>query len=91
VGDLAQRFPGIIEMIAAVKDGEGKSRRPATLMILFDDGLIKLCMNDRHWEVSAWVSGRNLDAALQALEDGLQADKLEWRKNKVFRPGGKRP
>lgn len=51
-------------------------------MIFFAEGLVKGCLNDRDVGMSAWVSGPGMGAVLEALERGLQEDRLEWRKNK---------
>lgn len=84
--EWAERYPGIVEMLTADHDPSGKPRQGATLLLFYGDSLAKLCLNDRDQGLSAWITALTLSEALDALEKGLQADTLEWRKP---RPTGK--
>ena len=78
--EIALAYPSVWEMISEGHYPDGGPRLGATLLVFVDEGVVKLCLNDRDQEVSAWVSGASWDAAMAVLEDGLVRDTLTWRR-----------
>jgi len=79
------KWPAVTSHLFDLKYDDGTPRATSTLMILGEHGVVKVCLNDREEARSAWVSGRAVDEALEALEAGLVADSLDWR----ARPAGR--
>lgn len=79
--------PALVEYLTVDRWPGGKARVTSTLMLCFAEDRFRACLNDRDGQRSVWVSGATLDACLDALEAGLQADVLEWRAMKPFRKG----
>lgn len=77
-------FPGLFEYLTSTRWPDGSPRQTATLMITMDDGTFKGCLNDRANSRSAWVSSRSPTGVLHVLEERLQEDSLEWRKNQTW-------
>jgi len=50
------------------------------MTVCVDDGMVKICMNDRARRRSAWVSGVSVANALDAAEAFLAEGKAGWRK-----------
>lgn len=78
-------FPGVYpllhEHLTLVRWDDGKPRQVSTLMVTQEDGVWRGCLNDRANQRSVWVSAATFYAVLDRLEDGLQRDSLEWRRN----------
>jgi hypothetical protein len=51
-------------------------------MFFVQDGMVKACLNDRDEQHTAWSAALSVGELLEVLEKGLQADSLEWRRNK---------
>lgn len=77
--DVAQMFPGLVEMLSVVQWPEGDAREPGTLLLCSGDGRWRMWLNDKDNLQSCWVSGESITACLDALERGLQEGNLEWR------------
>jgi hypothetical protein len=85
----ASQWPGIWEMMSAPLDPDGGRRQGSTLTLFCSEGSVKLCINDRDLARSCFVSAVGVGEALAALERGLQARTLEWRKTEPYK--GKKP
>lgn len=59
-------------------EGGGK-RQTASLSFFVDDGNLKLCINDRALQRSAFLAVDTLESGLLALEAKLVEDGLDWR------------
>lgn len=77
--DVAKKFPRLAEYLAATLYDDGTRRETSTLSIFVEDGRLKVALNDRDEESSAYVTGDTLAGLLGALEEGLGDDSLDWR------------
>lgn len=77
-------WPAVVSMLTSESWPDGSKRVPSSLTLFWHDGSLKACLNDKDADVTAWVSADTLEGLLEALEVGLQGDRLDWRK------GGKR-
>lgn len=66
---------------------KGKVRKPGSVTLFSEDGVLKACISDKETGDIAFVSGHSWVGLLGALEDGLRACSLEWR---AQRSGGRR-
>lgn len=81
-------FPHLWEFGSEATFADGSHRQLPTLTVFAEQGLWKLCLNDRAEGQVAFVSGATLTAALHALEAGLRDGTLDWRRpRKSARPG----
>lgn len=78
-GELATRFAAVGEFLTCSEWSKGVPRQTGSLLLCVDQGLLKVWVNDRDGERSAWVSGDSLEAVLDAVERGLREDRLDWR------------
>lgn len=58
---------------------DGSSRETSTLLIFRDDGGWKACLNDRSMQRTAFICGASVQELLDAIEEGLAGDELDWR------------
>lgn len=87
--EFVRRWTTLFHYLADVKWDDGAIRETATLLLVFDAGRLKACINDRALSRSAWVSGESLEGLLDRLEAGLVGDVLEWRAAKSWGRRGK--
>lgn len=84
-GDEWVLYPTLMEYLAEDRYEDGSPRRTATLLIFFDQGEWKGCLNDRDTDRVAFVTATCPTAILVVLEDKLASSSIEWRAAK--RPG----
>jgi len=85
-GVFGRTYPGLWEMLSAERNEDGSKRLTSTLTLFVDDGGVKAVLNDRDQALTGWACGSSVEAVLESLERGLQADTIEWR----VPAGGKR-
>ena len=85
--DFPVKYPGLWEYLTTLTFPDGKPRQTATFMLTMDDGSFKGCLNDRANGRSAWVSSRSPAGVFSLMEERLQEDTLEWRKNQTWKKG----
>lgn len=83
--DFRGFYPGIFEHLTAKKWEDGKERITSTVVMFCEEGFFKICLSDRNTEEVAFMADDTWEGVLQALEQGIQGDSLDWR-----RKGGKR-
>jgi hypothetical protein len=64
---------------------DGSARETSSLTLFLQEGLLKGCLRDRGNDRVTFVSGDSLERVLQALEDGLSTDSLDWRRDREQR------
>jgi len=88
-GDSATLFPTLWEYLSGDCWDDGSPRVTATMLVFVEDGMVKVCVNDRALQRKCWMTGRSPEAAFSALEAALAQGNVEWRPDK--QPGaGKR-
>lgn len=84
----AADIQSVVEYITTDTWEDGSSRETSTVTAFSDDGVVKLCLNDRDRERTCWVSGRTLLEALIRLEEALRSGVVDWRR--AGKPKGRR-
>lgn len=79
------RFPTIWEYMTTARYDSGESRELSTLMVLFEHGQAKCCLNDRAEHRSMWVSAESFEGALKALEASLEAETGTWKQYQPYK------
>lgn len=77
--EFALRFPCIQEMLSVVHYPDGEARRTSTFTVFLEDGVAKVCLNDRDNGLTGWASGADALLAMDSLEAMLAADTVVWR------------
>lgn len=76
---LKATFPALGEFLTETKYPDGKSRETSTITVFVQDGMVKVCLNDRDQGRVLFRAGEDVVTALQALEDALTGDDADWR------------
>jgi len=86
-GNWSVLLPTLWEYLTEAEYSDGTARRPATLLLFAEDGLVKACLHDRDQGRSAWSSGPGEEECLGSLEEKLVSGTVEWRRDQK---GGKK-
>lgn len=78
---FAKRLPALTEYLTAGTWEDGTTRETSTLLVFWQDGIYKVCLNDRASEKTLWASGGSILDALDALEAMLATGQGEWRES----------
>lgn len=74
-----KKYPVLAEFMQRRLWDKDKLRTPGSLVIFCEEGLFKVCLNDKDSCSVAFVSKKSFQEALEAAERGLKEDKLDWR------------
>jgi len=76
---LMEDFPEFYEHLTATAYEDGGARVTSTLLIFVDNGVLKLCLNDRDNGRSAFFTATDLMSAIHAMESALRENTVDWR------------
>src|SRR5271166_763011 len=88
-GLFKQHFPLLWEYCTAESWSDGSPRVTASVLVFFEAGVFKCCLNDRASCRTGWSSGNTAEDALASIEGHLRANSMDWRKSKAP-PAGRR-
>ncbi len=83
-------YPTLVSYLEDLTFDDGTERTRSTLLVFIEDGMVKLCLSDKHYERTTWVAGLGFKTALAALEKGLESGQCEWRKMTPWKGRGKK-
>lgn len=86
-GSFQENYPALWEYLAFGVWEDGSVRQKATLLAVYEDGLVKLCLHDRACERVMWVASDCWYDALQACNRALTDGTAEWRRKPPYVPG----
>lgn len=84
-GDFEKQWPYLASWIAETSWDDGTARETGTLLIFVQDGMLKICMNDRALNRSCFLTQPTLMLLLDACEAGLELDNHDWRAKKPYK------
>jgi len=87
--EVLSEYPSLCAYLADIEYDDGSPRKPCSLAIFTEDGILKACLSDRDAGRVAFVAGVDLSGVLAALEKGLAADQLDWRVSRQAAGGGR--
>lgn len=73
-------IPTIRSYLCDDRWADGTPRKPSTLLIFTEDGRWKCCLSDRDLERNAFFTATSLSGLVEAVEQSLASDRVEWRK-----------
>lgn len=77
--ELSLTHPTLHSYLTLTTWDDGTPRTTSTLLIFVDQGTLKLCLNDRDLNRSAFFSGTTLAMALADVETALCSGCADWR------------
>jgi len=75
---FAQNFPNLYKFLEIRERGDNMFTS-ASMSIFVEDGLVKVCLNDRVRERYVFTTSRELAEALRFADRGLGNGNLNWR------------
>jgi hypothetical protein len=85
-------FPTLHEYLTMTKYDKGEARVTSTLLVFVENGVLRLCLNDRDNLRSAFYTGETLATAMASLEMALLSERVEWKSKAGYaRPEHKTP
>lgn len=79
-----QSYPTLFDFLS-LTGVAGAARKTGTLLIFFEDGRVKACLNDRDGGYYAFLSADAFAGLLEALDKALKDGGLDWRQSKSYR------
>jgi len=76
---FAENYPHVYRFIAESRRTEN-FHKTGSITLFWEDGVFKLCLNDRPNYQSTFVSDRELSGALRIADRGLGSRRLKWRR-----------
>jgi len=80
--DFARDYPALAEYMCLDRWEDGSVRETATLLLFVERGRLTCCVTDRDGNRVAFISHTELQSLLEAVEDGLRSNSLDWRERK---------
>jgi len=84
--DFRRRLPTLLEYLSQTTWDDGSPRLTSTLLVFIDDGVLKVCLNDRACERALWVASGTFSGALAELDESLANPQAPWRASRPGRP-----
>jgi len=72
-------WPALAEFLSLSRWEDGEARETGSVTVFVDAGMWKACLSDKDGKRVAFLSARTPEGLFEALEEGLQADRLDWR------------
>lgn len=89
-GKFGEAHPALWEYLTCGQWPDGTPRERATLLVLYEDGLLKACLNDKASLRAVWISCDEWPALLKSLDRALQDGTAAWRHKAAWVPPGKK-
>lgn len=78
---FAKQYPALFEYMTVSQWPEGGDRKPCSLTLFAEDGVLKGCVSEKNDGLVLFGTGRTLEALLAALEGLLAGPDTPWRKS----------
>lgn len=80
--DGSELMPALREFLTLAVWEDGTDRVPGTMVAFVDGGMVKVLLNDKDADRVAVVSAKSLYAAMEAADEHLTMDALDWRRSR---------
>jgi len=82
--EFCSKYPTLYAFLTDRTWDDGKPRVTSTLLIFLEHDVLRICINDRDSNRSAFITGQTIEEALTSLEARLCAETLEWRIKQAY-------
>lgn len=77
--EFKARYPSIYEYLTVTRWADGSNRVTSTISVFIDNGALKLVINDRDNNRSAFFSAPTFEDTLVRMEEALTEDSADWK------------
>lgn len=89
--DFRQLYPNLYEYLFTDRWADGSVRQTSTLSVFSDNGALKVVLNDRDNNRSAFFSAKRFNEALESMETALREETVDWKSRSHTKPAGQTP
>lgn len=86
--EFAAKYPNLTEYLVTSRWADGSIRQTSTLSIFTDGVSLKVVLNDRDNNRSAFFCEETFDDSLAAIEAALANDRVDWKSRSANKSGG---
>lgn len=79
--EMQADYPALAEYLVLEVFPDGTSRERSTLVVFVEDGLIKVCLSDRHYDRTLWASCETFEDCFASLDAALRGPGADWRRS----------
>jgi len=84
-GPFQRMYPTLHEMLTAIQYEDNQPRTTSTLLVFCENGVLRMCLNDRDNSRSAFFTAETVEDCLQGINDALTAGRVDWRMKNNFK------
>lgn len=74
-----EEYPNLTDMLQCTQWDDRTNRQTSTLLLFVEDSVLKACLNDRHFQRSAFFTAETMEALIVKIELALTNDTAEWK------------
>lgn len=89
--DFQRDYPNITEYLFTERWADGSMRQTSTLSVFSDNGSLKIVLNDRDNNRSAFFSAKRFLEALENMETALREETVDWKSRGQNRQASQTP
>jgi len=82
--EFAKKWPNVLEYLITDRWTDGTVRVTSTLSIFTDGVSLKVVLNDRDNNRSAFFCEATFAEAMEAMEDALRLDRVDWKSRSSY-------
>lgn len=76
---FGKKWPDLVNFLGQCWWGPDEAREPGTLLLLYEDGRVKVWVNDKDAQLSCFCSGATVAEALSAAQKAIVDGTGDWR------------
>jgi len=77
--EFSRSYPTLAAYLTETKYQDGTPRVTATILIFCENGVLRLCVNDRDNNRSVFFTSETVEGGLLAAENAIATNTAEWR------------
>jgi len=79
IDDWKVEHPSLTDMLQCARWDDQTARQTSTLLLFVEDGVLKCCLNDRHYQRSAFFTASTLADLIVKVELAITTGTVEWK------------
>jgi len=82
--DFSASYPTLAAYLTDVRYQDNTPRTTSTVLIFCEQGVLRLCVNDRDNNRSVFFTGETIEAALLSAENAIATNTAEWKSRQGY-------
>jgi len=85
--DFKKAYPTLAAFLTDTQYEDRSPRTTATLLIFCENGVLRMCLNDRDNNRSVFFTNETVEGCLMSAENALCSNTVEWRQRNGYQNG----